>query len=261
MYAHRDVDVEATPTDTNASVEYLDSNGDTLVDSNTTKDGLQYTFPVGTNTFTVKVTAEDGNTTKLYTLDATRTQGTVCTKPTLTDRVEVWSGTLVLDELWYVNALGNKWPAGYGYFPHLDYNGGGTLSDTLFEFDSNSYTISLLWEKQRRRHQTRDKHHSAAVEPGSPETALLRPTTRVCRRSRKSRHLRVEKLSLRRRELAHRSLHRSRHIRPTRNKRQRDRQAEHPGHRPRRRDPDSIDPLTSPTSTASRRRSTTSGSG
>ena len=154
-FTDRDVTIEGTPADTNASVEYRDSNGANLVDSDPLKNGLQYTFPVGTHDFTVRVIAEDGTTSgRTFRLRATRAQGTVCAKPDIDPgRTEVWSGTLNLGELW-VTAQGMKNTFGYGYNPDSAYNGSGTLSDTSFTLDSDPtslgsrsdyYTIKSLW--------------------------------------------------------------------------------------------------------------------
>ena len=135
VFADKNVTIEGTPTDTNASVEYLDSNGAVLVDSIPVKDGLQYTFPVGTHSFTIKVTAEDGTATRTYTLSATRAQGTVCAKPDIAPgRTEVWSGTLKPGQIWLVQGGSNRF-AGEGYNSSTDYIGSGTLSDTSFSLD------------------------------------------------------------------------------------------------------------------------------
>ena len=111
----RDVTIEGIPSDSRANVGYLDSNGTEFWDEDPTKDGFQYTFPVGTNSFTVRVTSYNGVTTdRSFTLSATRDQGTVCAKPAITPgRTEVWSGTLKPGEVSPVNVrLTLTWIAG-----------------------------------------------------------------------------------------------------------------------------------------------------
>ena len=63
----------ATKSDDGASVAYLDSDGNTLDDADTTEDGFQVPLAVGANAITVRVTAEDG-TTQDYTVTVTRAE-------------------------------------------------------------------------------------------------------------------------------------------------------------------------------------------
>ena len=63
----------ATKSDDGASVAYLDSDGNTLDDADTTEDGFQVALAVGANAITVRVTAEDG-TTQDYTVTVTRVE-------------------------------------------------------------------------------------------------------------------------------------------------------------------------------------------
>ena len=64
----------ATKSDDGASVAYLDSDGNTLDDADTTEDGFQVALAVGANAITVRVTAENG-TTQDYTVTVTRAEG------------------------------------------------------------------------------------------------------------------------------------------------------------------------------------------
>ena len=64
----------ATKSDAGASVAYLDSDGNTLDDADTTEDGFQVALAVGANAITVRVTAENG-TTQDYTVTVTRAEG------------------------------------------------------------------------------------------------------------------------------------------------------------------------------------------
>ena len=63
----------ATKSDDGASVAYLDSDGNTLDDADTTEDGFQVALAVGANAITVRVTAENG-TTQDYTVTVTRAE-------------------------------------------------------------------------------------------------------------------------------------------------------------------------------------------
>ena len=64
----------ATKNDDGASVTYLDSDGNTLDDADTTEDEFQVALAVGANAITVRVTAENG-TTQDYTVTVTRAEG------------------------------------------------------------------------------------------------------------------------------------------------------------------------------------------
>ncbi len=66
--------VTVTPAkgDTNATLEYLDSDDSTLADADTGSEGHQVDLEVGDTTFKVKVTAEDTTTTRTYTIVVTR---------------------------------------------------------------------------------------------------------------------------------------------------------------------------------------------
>ena len=66
--------ITVTPTvnRAGAAVAYLDGGDDALADADTSADGQQVDLSVGANTVKVKVTAEDGTTTKTYTVTVTR---------------------------------------------------------------------------------------------------------------------------------------------------------------------------------------------
>ena len=55
-----------------ATIEYLDSSDNTLTDLSTTDIGFQHNLSVGDNIVKMKITAEDGVTTKTYTLTIRR---------------------------------------------------------------------------------------------------------------------------------------------------------------------------------------------
>ena len=84
----------ATKSDDGASVAYLDSDGNTLDDADTTEDGFQVALAVGANAITVRVTAENG-TTQDYTVTVTRAEAL----PTVTIAADHASFTAVLDKV------------------------------------------------------------------------------------------------------------------------------------------------------------------
>ena len=72
--AHINGELEATPNDSNATVEFLDENDATI--TTVTQTGNVHSilpdFDIGENVFKVKVTAGDGTTTRTYTVTVTR---------------------------------------------------------------------------------------------------------------------------------------------------------------------------------------------
>ena len=66
--------MEATPNDSNATVEFLDENDATIATVSQTGNvhSILPDFDFGENVFKVKVTAEDGTTTKTYQVTITR---------------------------------------------------------------------------------------------------------------------------------------------------------------------------------------------
>ena len=72
--AHTDGELEATPNDSNATVEFLDENDATITTVTQTGNvhSILPNFEVGENVFKVKVTAGDSTTTRTYTVTVTR---------------------------------------------------------------------------------------------------------------------------------------------------------------------------------------------
>ena len=67
------ITIESTANNVDgASVAFLDGSDQLLSDADTEKEGFQVALAVGDNTIKVKVTAEDGSTTRIYTLTITR---------------------------------------------------------------------------------------------------------------------------------------------------------------------------------------------
>ena len=64
--------VSATKNHASAAIQYLDGSGQALVDADANTPGLQVALEVGTDTIKVKLTAEDGVTTRTYTAIVTR---------------------------------------------------------------------------------------------------------------------------------------------------------------------------------------------
>ena len=66
------ITVTATTTDSGATVTFLDGNDAALADADGVTNGHQVDLEVGANVIKVKVTAEDGDTTRTYTVTVTR---------------------------------------------------------------------------------------------------------------------------------------------------------------------------------------------
>ena len=66
------ITVTLTASAAGATVAYLDGSDDALADADGSTDGQQVDLSTGANTIKVKVTAEDGTTTKTYTVTVTR---------------------------------------------------------------------------------------------------------------------------------------------------------------------------------------------
>ena len=67
-----EVTVTATENHASATVEILDTDNLALTDADSTEDGFQVALSVGSTQLGVLVTAEDGTTTKFYTVNVTR---------------------------------------------------------------------------------------------------------------------------------------------------------------------------------------------
>ena len=67
------ITINATPANADgAEVAYLDGDGQLLTDADADTEGFQVDLEVGANTIRVRVTAEDGTTTRTYTMVVTR---------------------------------------------------------------------------------------------------------------------------------------------------------------------------------------------
>ena len=86
-------EVTVTPmtTDDGAEIEYLNASDMTLADAGTTA-GQQVALAVGDNVIKVKVTAEDGMTTRTYTVTVTRAP--TCTPNTAAG--DIWCGVVTV---------------------------------------------------------------------------------------------------------------------------------------------------------------------
>ena len=96
--------------------------------------GFQVDLDPGENVIRVKVTAEDTTTTKTYMVTVTREGAvTTCGPPDLGGRVEVWSATITVEPITVNGGI-----IEYGYREGI----AGELSDTSFEFDSRTATVT-----------------------------------------------------------------------------------------------------------------------
>ena len=129
------VTVTATKNQADATVAWLDASDATLADADAMASGRQVALAAGANTFKVKVTAEDGTTTKTYTVTVNRATPT-CTLNT----GDLWCGVVT------VGSLATPGGAAYGYAASLSV---GALSDTTFSVGSNNYTITAINHSSR----------------------------------------------------------------------------------------------------------------
>ena len=129
------VTVTATKNQADATVAWLDASDATLVDADTNAAGRQVALAAGANTFKVKVTAEDGTTTKTYTVTVNRASPS-CTPNT----GDLWCGVVT------VGSLATPGGAAYGYAASVSL---GALSDTTFSVGSNNYTITAITHSSR----------------------------------------------------------------------------------------------------------------
>ena len=129
------VTVTASKNQADATVAWLDASDATLADADTNAAGRQVALAAGANTFKVKVTAEDGTTTKTYTVTVNRASPS-CTLNT----GDLWCGVVT------VGSLATPGGAAYGYAASLSV---GALSDTTFSVGSNNYTITAINHSSR----------------------------------------------------------------------------------------------------------------
>ena len=121
------VTVTANKNQADATIAWLDASDATLVDADAMAPGRQVALAAGGNTFKVKVTAEDGTTTKTYTVTVNRASPT-CTLNT----GDLWCGVVT---------VGNG--AGFdGYAASVSL---GALSDRTFLVGTNNYTIDAIY--------------------------------------------------------------------------------------------------------------------
>ena len=71
-----EITVLPTVSDSNATYEIQDGDGTVLTDADTNTTGFQVAIDKGENTVKVEVTAEDGSTTRTYTITVTRADTT-----------------------------------------------------------------------------------------------------------------------------------------------------------------------------------------
>ena len=120
------VTVTANKNQADATIAWLDASDATLADADAMAAGHQVALEAGANTFKVKVTAEDGTTTKTYTVTVNRATPT-CTLNT----GDLWCGVVT---------VGN----GTGFDGYVSASSIGALSDTTFSVGTNNYTIDAI---------------------------------------------------------------------------------------------------------------------
>ncbi len=134
--------ITVTPsfTDSGASVTEVTLGGTAIADTDFT-DGISVpSLVVGANTIEVEVTAEDGTTTKTYTVVVTRAAAGTCADPDLSGRTEVWTADLGVG----VDPIVGLW---YGY-DGAGIDAAGTLSPNKFRIGTSptEYTVGRLVE-------------------------------------------------------------------------------------------------------------------
>ena len=118
------ITVKPTTNHEDASVEYLDGSNNTVADADDSAGGHQVNVAEGDNTIKVKVTAEDGTTTRTYTVTVTRTPS-----------VTFWTATLDVNTV-VAPAVGCD---EVNLFP--DYKCSYALSENEFTLGSTTYTV------------------------------------------------------------------------------------------------------------------------
>ena len=104
------ITVTAARSDSAADIDYLDGDGDELTDLETGTDGHQVDLVVGENVIQVKLTAEDGTTTKTYKVTVTRAAGvsTDATLSALTLSKGTLSPAFASDVIAYAASVGDS---------------------------------------------------------------------------------------------------------------------------------------------------------
>ena len=82
-----------------ARVDYLDGDDDVLTDADADTEGFQVNLEVGANTIKAKVTAEDGSTTRTYTMVVTREESSVAPDALVSNLDEHFSKRLYIGNL------------------------------------------------------------------------------------------------------------------------------------------------------------------
>ena len=104
------ITVTAARSDSAADIDYLDGDGDELTDLDPGTDGHQVDLVVGENVIQVKLTAEDGATTKTYKVTVTRAAGvsTDATLSALTLSKGTLSPAFASDVIAYAASVGDS---------------------------------------------------------------------------------------------------------------------------------------------------------
>ncbi|MDE2979572.1 MAG: cadherin-like beta sandwich domain-containing protein, partial [Gemmatimonadota bacterium] len=132
------VTVTAAATDADgATVEYLDENDAELTDADGA-DGHQVDLDVGGNTVKVKVTAEDGSTTRTYVLTLTRLIALPPVGPNADGSETIWSAQLTV-------RMGTNYTSeGGGYYRLGNLPAQGGLTSDSFTYDGTTFDFTYL---------------------------------------------------------------------------------------------------------------------
>ena len=145
------VTVTATKNQADATVAWLDASDATLPDADTSAAGFQVALEAGANTFKVKVTAEDGTTTKTYTVTVNRASPS-CTLNT----GDLWCGVVTVGNGGSVRpacspggtrpgpGLAGSRRASPAVMDTFSAISLGALSDRTFSVGTNNYTINTI---------------------------------------------------------------------------------------------------------------------
>ena len=128
------VTVIATKVHDEASVKYLDKDGNEPADADDMAEGFQFALVVGENTIQVQVTSEDVSNTQTYTVTVTRiTDPTICTL----DTDDFWCGVVTVAQYsWDNNTTTLR-----GYHAGL----AGSLSNNYFTHDGTDHTVTQAY--------------------------------------------------------------------------------------------------------------------
>ncbi|MYI68384.1 MAG: hypothetical protein F4103_06430, partial [Boseongicola sp. SB0673_bin_14] len=150
-----EVTVTATANHAGATVEWLDGDDAALADADDAADGHQARLEEGENVVKMKVTAEDGTTTRTYTVTVTRA-ATGCAAAALASdgRSAAWTGTVTVGS--YASDAGKSTETVVGRGYASGKQSAGSLAPKAFTIGETRYTVNDVfvyatgtWEESR----------------------------------------------------------------------------------------------------------------